>query len=470
MAEEDRLEYVSFDTLIREASQTVEQELAIEDEGWLRMGGATYQGITAAERILAIQNSRLYFIKDPLARQSIRLWTDYTFGSGMSHVAQKDNDNTQKVLDDFWDGTQNRTILGHQGQRISSDKLLVDGEIFFALFLGRDKQATLRRIDPLEITEIITNPEDVEDVRYYRRKWTTPQGKPMEAIYRSLANKKELEETRDKDGKSIVATADALVFHVKINTIGQRGNPLLLPAIDWIKQYRRFLASRVAIMLALSKFAWLNKVKGGAAQVAGVKAVYEDKAVPAGSTIFENEGSSMTPIKTDSGARNAMDDGRMIKLQIFAAVGIAEQYFGDISTGNLATAKTVELPMLKMFQSNQQLWKDVYRAIDEAVFEHARIPPDQWYVDRDFAAIAPEDAAELAESVEKIIRALPNLADAKEVQSKALQSLGIDDVEKVLEELENQESTPGAATGKLIRSLREVIKDIKDGIRVGEIP
>ncbi|KKL65463.1 hypothetical protein LCGC14_2154710, partial [marine sediment metagenome] len=56
---------------------------------------------------------------------------------------------------------------------------------------------------------------------------------------------------------------DVQVYHLTYNTIGQRGLPLLLPAIDWIKQYRRFLASRVAIMLALARFAWKTKTKGG---------------------------------------------------------------------------------------------------------------------------------------------------------------------------------------------------------------
>lgn len=450
-------EATQFDLLLREATQTVEQELALEDKDWVRLGGMVSHGLTNQERIVAIQNSRLYFIKDPLARQAIRLWTDYTFGSGMTVAAPKDQEATQDAIKAFWNGKQNRTILGAQGQRKSSDKLLVDGELFFALFLGPDKTATLRRIDTLEITEIISDPDDIEDVMYYKREWTTPQGKSQKAFYRSLTNLKGLP-TLDSMNNSIKTTEGPLVLHVAINTITQRGNPLLLPAIDWIKQYRRFLASRVAIMLALTRFAWKNKIDGGAGAVAAAKATYDDKTPDAGSMVFENQGANLTPIKADSGARNAADDARLIKLQIVAGVGLFEQYFGDISTGNLATAKTVELPMLKMFQSNQQLWKDTYRAIDDAVLEHAGVAEDKWYVDLDFAAIAPEDAAGLAASIKLILDVMPTLADAEEVQQVALQALGVDDVAKVLEDLKTQEATPGSNVARLIRSLREELQ------------
>lgn len=455
---DDRQEFVPFSLLLQEATQSVEQALALEDEGWLRMGGVTYTGLSESERILAIKNSRLYALKDPLGKQSIRLWTDYSFGEGMTFTAE--DEGTQKVLDAFWGSKANRPILGVQGQHKSSNKLLIDGEVFFALFLGPNGEATLRWIDPLEITEIITNPEDTEDVRYYRREWVNPQSQPQAAIYRSFSNVKDVN-TKSAAGNFVRSTEMALVYHVAYNTISQRGNPLLLPALDWIKQYRRFLASRVAIMLALTRFAWKNKVQGGAAAVAGVKATYNEETPEAGSMAVENMGSDLQPIKTDSGARNAYDDGRMLKLQVSAATGIPEQYFGDISTGNLATAKTVELPMLKQFQSYQQVWEGVYRDIDEMVLEHNRISPDKWYVDRNFPAIAPEDQTALAQAIEAIVRAFPEFADLPEVQQVALQSIGVDDVAKVLEG-ETQEALE-VATMTLLKAVRTIRANIAEG-------
>ncbi len=321
----ERLEHSTQLKLLREARKSVEELFALEDTGWTQLGSSGDMGITEAERMAAVRMARIYAFRDPLCRQSIRLWTDYTFGSGITWQAK--DDAAQEALSLYWGAPLNSGLLSAKGQRKSSDKCLIDGEIFFALFL--DDPPKLRRIDPLEITEIIANPEDSEDVRYYRRDYTTPQGKMETVYYRDWRNEAG-ESCLDSVGATIQTKEGPLVYHLALNTIGTRGNTLLLPALDWVKQYRRFLASRIAIMLALARFAWKTKIQGGAAAVATEKATLEGQTPSAGSVRIENMGADMEPIRTDSNARNAYDDARMLKLQICAAVGIPEQYFGDL--------------------------------------------------------------------------------------------------------------------------------------------
>lgn len=439
--------------IIREATLTVEKDLRLEDEGWINLSAIAGEIITSQERILNLNKSRLYYLKDPLGKQAIRLWTDYTFGSGMTW--QTEDDKAKEVLKAFWGSKANKAVLSARGQRKSSDKLLVDGEVFFAIFLGPEGNTKIRRIDPLEITEIIANPEDKEDVKFYRRQWSDGQGKMHDAIYRSTTNIKG-EAAPAVTGTNVKHTEEALVYHLAYNTISQRGNPLLLPALDWIKYYRKFLASRIAIMLALAKFAWKQKVKGGQAAVDAIKTRTHDKEVADASTLVENLGVDTTPIKTDTGARQAYDDGRMIKLQIAAAVGIPEQYFGDISIGNLATAKTVELPMMKMFQSYQKVWSDAFQDIDEIILEHNQIPSDKWYVDRDFPAIAPADVAQAAKSIVDILTVLPDLGYSDDVKQIALLTLGINNPAEVLDALSKEsEGNVDARLAKALKQFRE---------------
>ncbi len=262
MIKETRLEKMApvdeLEVLIREATQTVEDELRLEDQGWINLSAGARDIITDAARIENLQLSRLYYLKDPLGRQSIRLWTDYTFGSGLTWQAE--DDKTKKVLEAFWDSKANQAVLSARGQRKSSDRLLVDGEVFFAIFLGAKDLATIRHVDPLEITEIITDPDDIEDVRFYRRRWTDGLGTSHEAIYRSTTNLKN-EATKDALGKSIQSSDDALIYHLTYNTISQRGNPLLLPALDWLKYLRLQLASYIAVDIAQGKFVLRSKVK-----------------------------------------------------------------------------------------------------------------------------------------------------------------------------------------------------------------
>ncbi len=443
--------------ILKEATSEVEKALSLEDVGWIKLGSGNTLDLDASKRSNYVTRSRNYYAFDPLARQAIRLWTDYTFGSGISY--QSDDEKTKEVLDAFWNSMDNRRLLSAQGQRKSSDKLLVDGEVFFALFLGVGGSVTIRWIDPLEIAEIITDPDDAENVMYYKRTWTNTQGVSKDSYYRSTLNI-ENKAAKDSLGKSIQKTEDALVYHVSFNSIGQRGNPLLLPVIDWIDQYRRFLASRIAIVRALARFAWKNKVMGGATAVANAKAVTEGKYPQAGSTWIENQGSNLDPIRTDTGAANAKDDGRMIKLQVCAGVGIPEQYFGDIATGNLATAKTVELPLFKQFQSYQQLWSDVYMDIFSVVLDHNGVGEDERVIDIDFAEIAPADTIAALTAISSLIMAFPEFADSKDVKMQALMNIGLNNIDQVLTNMEAKEGK-GNANTRLIKALKELKEELK---------
>ena len=445
-------------TLIREATQAVEDQLALEDEGWINLSGQTADVITAAARIANLKLSRLYAVKDPLGKQSIRLWTDYTFGTGMVWSVAEDNEEAKKVLEAFWNAPENKSVLSNRGQRKSSDKLLIDGEVFYALFLGAQGKVTIRFIEPLEITAIITNPEDQDEVLYYVRSWSDPQGNPHETVYRSHTNMKNVAGV-DSAGKTVTASDDGIVYHLTYNTTTQRGNPLLLPALDWIKQYRRFLASRIAVILALARFAWRTKVKGGQTAVDAMKALTDDKEIKAGSQLLENLGSDTTPIKTESGASSAYQDARMVKLQVCAAVGIPEQYYGDISIGNLATAKTVELPMLKMFQSYQAIWDGAYQDIDEIVLTHNKVPPDKWYVDRDFPEISGEDVGEVAKAIADTVATFPEFGESTDVQQVALLNIGVDDPAQVIEELTKEaKKNPTIKLLKAAKAFRESLE------------
>ncbi len=438
------------DFLIKEASASVEADLALKDAGWINISGTTSDVITPAERIINLQLSRLYSTKDPLGKQSIRLWTDYTFGSGMT--SHSDEEKTEEVRKSFWESKDNQSVLSARGQRKSSDKLLIDGEVFFAIFLGSGGEAKIRWIDPLEITEIITDTDDKESVMFYRRQWTDAQGSPHDDYYRSTTNI-ESKATKDSLGKSIQNTEDALIYHLTYNTISQRGNPLLLPALTWMKYYTKFLSSRIAVMLALAKFAWKTKVTGGQAQVDAIKAKTDAQTINAGSQLLENLGSDTTPIKTETGASAAYQDGRMLKLQVSAATGWPEQYYGDISIGNLATAKTVELPVAKMCQSYQAIWGDAYQDIDEIVYAHNGIPEDKWYTDRDFPAITPEDISQSADNIQKVLQTIPELASSDDVKQIALMTLGVNDPAEVLDALGKEEG--GAMEARLIRVLKQ---------------
>lgn len=83
----------------------------------------------------------------------------------------------------------------------------------------------------------------------------------------------------------------------------------------------------------------------------------------------------MDPIRT-GGATTSAEDGRRLLLMVSAATGVFEHYFGDPSTGNLATATSMERPMEMMFTERQRLWVDTIRSILEFVVDWAARAPN----------------------------------------------------------------------------------------------
>jgi hypothetical protein len=394
-----------------------------------------------------------------MAAQALRLWTDYTFGTGLTWSSE--NEKVSNVMNEFWYSHENSACLSCAGQRKSSHNLLRDGRIYFAIFVGQGSDAKIRRIDPLEITEEITDPEDADTIWYFKRDWVDSHSKAHTDFYRSWQHPKETgEAVTDTYGQVVRSTQTAIVYKLERDP---NGLPLLLPALDWIKLYRQFLGSRAAIMLALSIFAWKTKRKGGAADIAAVKAKVEDQTKPpAASWIIENEGSDTQPVKTDTGAGNAKTDGDMLKLMICSATGLAIQYFGDVSTGNLATAKTCELPMMKQFQSYQSVWEDTYNDICDIVLDAAGITERQ--IDWEFPSITPADEAGIAQNIAALIPVLPELGYSDDVLTAALMAIGVKDINAAIEQLTDltsEEQKTGIAKEqsvnlKLAKALKEV--------------
>ena len=453
-----------FDEILREATQQVEDALNLEDQGWVNLSQQGTEVITSESRKTTVKEARLYSLRDPLCRRAVALMTDYSFGPGITWNMK--DEPAKKLLETFWKAPGNKPLLSAKGQRKSSDKLLTDGELFLAVFLGNQGQATIRRIDTLEITEFITDPDDKENVRYYKRDWNDAQAKSHTDYYRSFANIKDVA-CQDSGGNSKQKTTDALVYHLAINDLGQRGNSYLMPVLEWIKLYRKFLASRVAIMLALSRFAWKRKIKGGQTAIDAIKAKTHEKEIKAGSDLLENEGVDTQPIKTESGASAAYQDGRQIKLQVAAGTGWPEQYFGDISIGNLATAKTVELPVQKMCESYQAIWQGAYEDIFRLILTHNNVAEDKQYVDMDFPAISEEMAAAMAQAMGVLLQAFPQFADSRDVQQQALMILGVQNPNEVLEQLnQTTEGDPSVALARVLRRFRESLNK-SDGHYVG---
>ena len=362
-----------------------ELELHLEDEGWQLLGGTASQEFS--RRGLNIINGlvRLYFLKNPLIRRAVLTQTQYVFGQGINITAKHPLIN--EVVQEFLDDRKNRAELTeHQALMIKETELQCFANLFFVFFVNKySGHVRIRTIPMDQITEIITNPEDAKDPWYYKREWVTEGIDVNTGQYIYTTQIAYYPDWREMDNipasiGGIPVQQDTPVYHVSVNRLSdmQFGVSEVYSALDWARAYKEFLENRATVFRALARFAWRLTTKGGAAGVSSAKAKLgstlgtgtESTPSPtAASTAILSEGVKLDPMRT-AGATTPAEEGRYFRLMVSSATGIFEHYLtGDPSTGNLATAKTMELPMLIMFRDRQQLWVSVLTEILDFVVD-----------------------------------------------------------------------------------------------------
>ena len=494
-----------------------ELELALEDVNWERLSWQTGQEFSRAGLQKIIDLSRLAFLKNPLVNRAVSLQAMYVWGQGVSISAN--HPDVDAVVQAFLDDPKNQVELtGHQARTMKEQDLQTEGNIFFAFFTNALTGRTRVRTIPVdEVKDIICNPDDRKDPWYYKRETNPvrvdiPSGAAIPAgtvtTYHPDWRYNPTPRPMTIGGHPV--KWDAPVYHVKVGGLSTMrfGVPETYSGLDWARAYKEFLEDWATIVRSYSKFAWQMTAKGGKKGLAAAKtklgttmgtAGYDTNPPPVAGSIFAaSEGTSLTPIKT-AGATTSADDGRRMLLMVAAATGLPESFFGDVSVGNLATAKSLDRPTELKFCDRQTLWADIHTDMLQYVIDQVATAPKgklsgTWvlndemderhveleidpetgepidrHIDVDFPPILQHDKAS---EIEAIVMAATldgktpaGTMDLKTVSRMLLNVLGEDDIGELLDEL-----FPDGEDGKVsteaeeafiqaVAGLREALKD-----------
>jgi hypothetical protein len=380
LIEEERAQYNN--TIVYLNERIAELEFAQEDWGWTRLGGeASYEfSREFLRRIVA--RSRLFYLQNPLVHRAVTLQADYIFAQGVS--VQGTNDIVNKVIQEFLDDpTNKKELTSHMAQLELERTLLLDGNLFFVLFT--DKQVSgrvkVRSISLDEITDIVTNPDDVSEVWYYRREWNSVDDggtSTFNVVYYPDINYMPQTLARlpqQYKGKPILW--DAPIVHVSVGALKKSkfGAPETYSALNWAKAHEKMLADWATIISTYAKFAFQLTTPGNKASVVAAKtrlessigsgSVVETNPSPVVGSIFarQKDGATLEPVKT-SGATTSARDARELRIMVAAAMGLPDPMLsGEVDVGNLATAKTLDRPTELKFRSRQKLWEEVFKQI-----------------------------------------------------------------------------------------------------------
>lgn len=437
--------------------------LALEDIGWIPVGSGADHGMPPHLRLQSVKRARAFSQHDPSSIHTVRLYRDFVIGTGVTVKAEKPS--TQKTIDQFFASSQNKATLSTQGQRDTRDKRTVDGEIVFVLVPTNDS-VKVRRVDNLQITEIVSNPEDVSEVWGYKREFTVGT-QSKEWFYWDVFAPDEVK---------IVANVPAgfvLQEHpMYFAPYGRRNPSLLTGVMDWSKSYRKFMHARTAIQQALSDFAWKATSKGGGQKgIDDLKAKFQSGLV-AGNTENNPQGAKakvwaqtdavdLAPLKTETGAQAAQFDGNQLITTIGMASGIATNWYWAGGATKFSEATTMQLPMLKMFQAEQALDVALYNDLIDFLLDEQEVAEGDRVFTVELPKITIQDIDSLLNALANIFRSDPALPSVPGVREHVLATAGI---EGAAEALKAEREGPDGAGGRseaevaarMIRRVREV--------------
>lgn len=372
-----------------------ELELALEDRGWVReISTSQFEfSLMGIQRIIAI--CRLYALKNPLIRRGIELSAFYLFGRGFS-ISSEDPDENE-VIQDFFNNPRNAQEIGPRALFQKEQQLWTDGNIYWVFFADSvTGELLVRTIDPVEVVNIITNPDDASEEWYIHRRWMaqvfdaatgSKQPTPRQAWYPALGYDPAVKPVTIGP-ENVQVDWDNPVMHWKEGFLQKSlyGVPLAYPAIDYGRGVKRLIDNWCSIQEAMTRFAWQVETQGGLPAIANLKQTLATTLAIGGDTYEQNPppttasswisgpGNKLTMSKT-SGMIDGPEVGRRVAHLAYMIFGFPETFFADASVGTLATADSLDRPSELKIKQAQARWSEGLERMGDTAIHYSDTSP-----------------------------------------------------------------------------------------------
>lgn len=339
--------------------------LAFEDEGWnVPNGFSNDNGFTLEQVRMGAERIRELSEGNPLLKRGSALRNSYVFGRGINYGEQPPR--IRKLIEN----QQNQDVIfSPEAQAINERSHFTDGQFFL---LGDVNTKEFQRIPLDEISGVVTDPDDPERIRYFRRSWS----RQVQDLNSNKVETKEMSvwypaDTYTPSGRFASKIQNQPVdvtkkmFASRVNRRAGRiwGVPDALPAVPWAHAYNEYLKDGSRMLKSLAMFAWQlkSKTKSGATNAAA--AIATPSTV--GSTAVMGNDMDLSSMPR----ANAVDlsTGRPLASMVASAleVSVVALLSDPGSSGAYGTAQTLDAPTLKAMESRQHIWTNFYRRVLE---------------------------------------------------------------------------------------------------------
>jgi hypothetical protein len=353
-------------------------QLALDNIGWSPLGGeygdmrelplATIRDQTRVTRALAVIN--------PLIKRGIAVRIAYIWGNGIKL------DGLDETSDFAKHAGNKKYLLSEKAQMEMESCLATDGNFFLLVTKksAKSKVDRLTRVPLWQITGAVSDPDNAEDIWFYKREWNTvvtnaateqetatPNVEYFPAIDYDEANGRP---TQFK-GKKVNWGSRIAAHSVNKQSGWKWGVPDILPVMFWAKAHKEFLESQATLVKAYSRFAWKVAAPTAAnARAASTKVGTAPSIDPmtgqpqgVGATAVTGQGTTISSVGRTGGS---VDFEAGLPLAGYVAAGLSvplTELTADAGNANRSSAETLSGSNEKVMKARQAEHKMFYESI-----------------------------------------------------------------------------------------------------------
>lgn len=336
------------------------------EAGWRKLTGNPDRNLLPTTQDRMIEIAYWLYETNPLARWYVDITVAFILGEGLPYEAE--DDDVKDALDDFWFDPINRMDLYFPKH---CRELHIYGELCLPVFTAQNTgKVRLGFIDPAQIAEVYTDPENIKMVIGVAIKGSTGTNDTRKLV---TILPKDAEYVLSRGARAARDTmTDGECFFYAINNVtnSPRGRSDYLPIADWLDAYEQFLFDYADKWPQLNAFVWDMLVTGGTDKE--IREQLANFSKKSGSVFGHNDKVTLTAVTPDLKALEAEKGARLFRNHILGRKGFPEHWYGGGGEVNLATAGEMGTPTYKMLSLDQKEIKYILEDIFTVVIDRRR--------------------------------------------------------------------------------------------------
>lgn len=348
--------------------------LALDNQGWNPMGEDLDMSEVPLSTIKKTsRTTRSLVVINPLAKRGVSVRTAYIWGNGVEFKGLDLKDTFIKSAN------MQKYLLSPKACSEMESCLATDGNFFLLVSKGGtfySSKKSVQRLPMAQITGSVTNPDNHEEIWFYRREWlriinnseVEAETRIMVIEYIPAIDYDPMASGRPRQIRGYPVNYGSVIAHHAVNrqTGWKWGLPDLMSVIFWVKAHKEFLENQATLVKAYSRFAFKATVptRTGANAVATKVAAqpsrdpFTGESNDVGGTFVGAGGATLSSVGRTGGS---VDFKAGLPLAGYVAAGLnvpLNELTADAGDANRSSAETLSDSNEKVMKSRQAEHKE----------------------------------------------------------------------------------------------------------------